>query len=86
MASQGIIKFIKIARIEAIKPETKFSVRFIGDDSHAVLPEQKIKPFWKEFGKLSNTKMKRLQVSIQMAKEMMGKPGKIYINNSERRD
>jgi hypothetical protein len=72
------VKFIinQISRIEVVKPETKFSVRFIGDDSHAVLPEQKIKPFLKEFSKLSNTKMKRLQVSIQMAKDMLSKSGK----------
>ena len=81
VASNGwFIFWYKITRIDILKPDNKFYVKFIGDNTHALLPESKIKPFMKDYNKLSNTKMKKLSASIKQAKEIIdskSKTGKI---------
>lgn len=66
-----------------MKPENKFYVKFIGDNSHALLPETKIKQFMKDYSKLSNTKMKKLIASIKLAEEIIDSKSKSSrINNT----
>ena len=77
VASSGwFIFWYKITRIDLQKPDNKFYVKFIGDNTHAILPEIKIKQFMKEYNKLSKTKMKKLVDSIKDAKEIFDNKSK----------
>ena len=59
-------------------------MKFIGDNTHALLPEIKIKNYNKEYSKFSNTKMKKLSNSIKQANEIIDrkiKISKLYIKS-----
>jgi hypothetical protein len=56
--------------------EKKYTVGFIGDNTHATLPKQKLANFLKELNNFSKTKKKLLLESIKLAKEMLESKGK----------
>ena len=72
MASNCKIKFkYKITKVVEENKETKYVVGFIGDNSHSVLPKNKIAKFVKEMKSFSKTRKKKLLNSINIAKSLM---------------
>ncbi len=76
MASFGIKILIQITGIVDENKEKKYVVGFIGDNTHATLPKQKLAKFLKEFKNFSKTKKKLLLESIKIAKDMLESKGK----------
>lgn len=74
----GIVKKIslKISKAEIKKnlgnfKEVRILVKFIGDNSHSVLPLDKIEKFEKKFSEFSKTKKKTLLNSIKLARKFI---------------
>jgi hypothetical protein len=67
---------LKITGIIDENKEKKYVVGFIGDNTHATLPKQKLAKFMKEYKNFSKTKKKLLLESIRIAKEMLDSKGK----------
>ena len=65
----GIIKNISV-RLGNAEKETKITVNFVGDNSHAELPSNKIDKFLEKFEEYSNTRHKGLLNSIAIAKKL----------------
>jgi hypothetical protein len=76
VASFGIKILIQITGIVDENKEKKYVVGFIGDNTHATLPKQKLAKFLKEFKNFSKTKKKLLLESIKIAKDMLESKGK----------
>ncbi len=76
VASISKINFIQITGIVDENKEKKYIVGFIGDNTHATLPKQKLAKFMKEYKNFSKTKKKLLLESIRIAKEMIDSKGK----------
>lgn len=55
----------------SISREIRILVKFIGDNSHSILPLEKIEKFDEKFLEFSKTKKKPLQNSIKLAKKML---------------
>lgn len=63
--------------------EIRVLVKFIGDNSHSVLPIDKIEKFEKKYSQFSKTKQKPLQNSIRLAKKMLsGEISLLELNKS----
>jgi hypothetical protein len=54
-----------------IEKEIKFVVKFIGDNSHSILPKEKLENFQEKFSIYSRTKKKHLINSIKLAKKFL---------------
>lgn len=74
----GIVKKIslKLSKAENSKSggaakEVRILVKFIGDNSHSVLPLEKIEKFEKKFSQFSKTKKKPLLFSIKLARKFI---------------
>ncbi len=76
MACSSKNNLIQITGIVDENKEKKYIVGFIGDNTHATLPKQKLAKFLKEFKNFSKTKKKLLLESIRIAKEMLESKGK----------
>jgi hypothetical protein len=68
----GVIRNIsqRIGKGENNEREMKIMVNFVGDNSHADLPLNKIEKFTSKFEEYSNTKHKGLLNSINIAKKI----------------
>jgi len=85
----GIVKKIslKFSKGENIKnlgnsKEERILVKFIGDNSHSVLPLDKIEKFEKKFSEFSKTKKKPLLHSIKLAQKFIN--GELSLNELKR--
>jgi hypothetical protein len=65
----GVVRSI-LHRISKTQDETKAVVNFIGDNSHASLPLNKIERFMPKFEEYSNTRHRGLLNSIEIAKKI----------------
>jgi hypothetical protein len=66
----GVIKNITMRLGKGDERETKYTINFIGDNSHANLPSNKIDKFVEKFEEYSNTRHKGLLNSIPIAKKI----------------
>jgi hypothetical protein len=66
----GVVKNISIKLGKGDERETKYTVNFIGDNSHAEVPSNKIESFLEKFEEHGNTKHKGLLNSIAIAKKI----------------
>ena len=73
----------KITKLVEENKETKYVVGFIGDNTHSVLPKNKIAKFLQEMKNYSKTRKKKLLNSINIAKSLMEEKQKSS-NNDER--
>ena len=53
------------------KREIKFLVKYIGDNSHSILPKDKLEKFQEKFSLYSKSKKKPLLHSIKLAKKLI---------------
>jgi hypothetical protein len=65
----GVVKTM-MHRISKSQDETKVVVNFIGDNSHANLPLNKVERFMPKYDEYANTKHKALLNSISVAKKI----------------
>ena len=69
----GIIKkiILKTDNINITEKEIKFQVKFIGDNTHSILPMDKLQNFQEKFSIHSKTKKKPLLNSIKLTKKYL---------------